>query len=343
METRVVPNEPTTEMCKKGAQVLAGNAAGIGVDWGTAKQIYKAMLAATPSQPAQTSIDEMVDRFLSWRLPNRFSPDNYISFDRERAERMRDDTNGLSWPMGTNLLTADEAKQMLKHVIGPTLSSALKQKFEQPAQTGEETNAEGYPGIVHDFETVREALVSLVAVARRYLPDYDEHPEVQKADDALAQCEQQPMLIGGSVLHSQPNAAGQDTMPDTETNVDAQASNRSNVIVGNERPSRGRSLTTPAPAAPDGDTPMTDAAAHGFVQMNPQKTDIDMWGIECVDADFARQLERRLREMTPSEEIVAIARDFVNHTCGEGNARSICAIVSRELLRIAALAKGESK
>ena len=29
------------------------------------------------------------------------------------------------------------------------------------------------------------ALVSLVAVARRYLPDYDEHPEVQKADDAI--------------------------------------------------------------------------------------------------------------------------------------------------------------
>lgn len=31
-----------------------------------------------------------------------------------------------------------------------------------------------------------EALVSLAAVARRYLPDYDEHPEVQKADAAIA-------------------------------------------------------------------------------------------------------------------------------------------------------------
>lgn len=30
------------------------------------------------------------------------------------------------------------------------------------------------------------ALVSLAAVARRYLPDYDEHPEVQKADDAIS-------------------------------------------------------------------------------------------------------------------------------------------------------------
>ncbi|QMR54219.1 hypothetical protein [Klebsiella michiganensis] len=33
------------------------------------------------------------------------------------------------------------------------------------------------------------ALVSLSAVARRYLPDYDEHPEVQKADAAIARIE----------------------------------------------------------------------------------------------------------------------------------------------------------
>ena len=32
---------------------------------------------------------------------------------------------------------------------------------------------------------LRDALISLVAVARRYLPDYDEHPEVQKADEVL--------------------------------------------------------------------------------------------------------------------------------------------------------------
>lgn len=30
------------------------------------------------------------------------------------------------------------------------------------------------------------ALVSLAAVARRYLPDYDEHPEVQKADNTIS-------------------------------------------------------------------------------------------------------------------------------------------------------------
>jgi hypothetical protein len=31
------------------------------------------------------------------------------------------------------------------------------------------------------------ALQSLTAVARRYLPDYDEHPEIQRADEALGE------------------------------------------------------------------------------------------------------------------------------------------------------------
>lgn len=32
---------------------------------------------------------------------------------------------------------------------------------------------------------LRDALHSLAFVARRYLPDYDEHPEIQRADDLL--------------------------------------------------------------------------------------------------------------------------------------------------------------
>lgn len=35
------------------------------------------------------------------------------------------------------------------------------------------------------LDRVISALTSLAAVARRYLPDYDEHPEIQKADDVL--------------------------------------------------------------------------------------------------------------------------------------------------------------
>lgn len=50
--------------------------------------------------------DEMVDRFLAWKLPKSVLPDACV-MDREYPHRI-----------GTNLLTADEARQMLEHVLG---------------------------------------------------------------------------------------------------------------------------------------------------------------------------------------------------------------------------------
>lgn len=44
----------------------------------------------------------------------------------------------------------------------------------------------GFAALETQRDELLAALVSLAAVARRYLPDYDEHPEVQKADDAIA-------------------------------------------------------------------------------------------------------------------------------------------------------------
>jgi hypothetical protein len=57
-------------------------------------------------------VDAMVNRFLGWRLPDDFAPDFGISFDR--------DVPGCwpgSWPTGTNLLNADQAKAMLEYVL----------------------------------------------------------------------------------------------------------------------------------------------------------------------------------------------------------------------------------
>jgi hypothetical protein len=59
-------------------------------------------------------MDAMVNRFLMWRLPPTFGPDCFIAFDRERAKANQ------SWPVGTNLLTADEARGMLEHVLDAT-------------------------------------------------------------------------------------------------------------------------------------------------------------------------------------------------------------------------------
>jgi hypothetical protein len=54
--------------------------------------------------------DEMVGRFLGWKLPDDFSPDCYIRFDPP--------VDTSSWPSGTNLFDFGQAKSMLKHVLG---------------------------------------------------------------------------------------------------------------------------------------------------------------------------------------------------------------------------------
>lgn len=59
-------------------------------------------------------IDKMVDRFLGWKLPKEFAPDGGISFE-EKAW----------WPIGTNLLTADQAKQMFEHAVGGDLERLI--------------------------------------------------------------------------------------------------------------------------------------------------------------------------------------------------------------------------
>jgi hypothetical protein len=54
----------------------------------------------------RTRIDSLVDKFLSWPLPESVCSDLCVT---------EYDTKGR---IGTNLLTADEARQMLEHVLG---------------------------------------------------------------------------------------------------------------------------------------------------------------------------------------------------------------------------------
>ena len=54
--------------------------------------------------------DEMVNRFLSWNLPQDFNPDGGIAFECGTGP----------WPSGTNLLNAHQAREMLEHVLAET-------------------------------------------------------------------------------------------------------------------------------------------------------------------------------------------------------------------------------
>lgn len=78
-------------------------------------ELMDAALAAT--QEGQKLVtDEMVNRFLNWKLPENFSPDCGISFKKMHSE------NG-PWgpqkhePTGTNLFDANQARAMLEYVF----------------------------------------------------------------------------------------------------------------------------------------------------------------------------------------------------------------------------------
>lgn len=60
-------------------------------------------------------IDKMVDRFLCWKLPKDFAPDCGISFDGRQDDELN---QNKTWPVGTNLFTAEQAKHMFLHCLG---------------------------------------------------------------------------------------------------------------------------------------------------------------------------------------------------------------------------------
>ena len=70
-------------------------------------------------------VDEIVKRavvrFLSWRLPDDFAPDCGIEFDGRGV-----DARGYakSWPVGTNLLTAEQARAMFDHCLRAAIERA---------------------------------------------------------------------------------------------------------------------------------------------------------------------------------------------------------------------------
>ncbi len=85
-------------------------------DWKwLSEEAEKLMSHLTTTQSAisvgSINMDEAVNRFLAWQLPKDFSPDCGIIY----APR---NTDSPTYPIGTNLFTAIQAKEMLRHVLG---------------------------------------------------------------------------------------------------------------------------------------------------------------------------------------------------------------------------------
>jgi hypothetical protein len=60
-------------------------------------------------------INQMVQRFLSWKLPASFNPDNGIIFDP--IINLGTEHQTRREPVGTNLFTAVEAEAMVRHMV----------------------------------------------------------------------------------------------------------------------------------------------------------------------------------------------------------------------------------
>jgi hypothetical protein len=71
--------------------------------------------APVPSVKPPVATSEMVNRFLGWPLPKDFLPDCGISFDGRKDDEWN---KNKTWPIGTNLFTAEQAKAMLQHALG---------------------------------------------------------------------------------------------------------------------------------------------------------------------------------------------------------------------------------
>lgn len=83
--------------------------------------------AQRQGEPVTAVTDEMVSRFLCWSLPKDFCPDGGVNFDGRGRYSTGYET---SWPIGTNLFTARQAKELLEHVISRAPATA-----EQPAES----------------------------------------------------------------------------------------------------------------------------------------------------------------------------------------------------------------
>lgn len=105
-------------------------------------------------------IKQMVQRFLMWKLPTSFSPDNGISFKPPYSE---EPLRSRHWPVGTNLLSAHEAETMLRYL----LEGIEDIPDENPHQDGKDSICKGSWVLGNNCKTCPSCLTEL--------PEYIQH------------------------------------------------------------------------------------------------------------------------------------------------------------------------
>jgi hypothetical protein len=81
--------------------------------------------APKQAQEPVSDVAHMVNRFLGWKLPREFAPDGGITFHRKNPKGF---DLPHCWPVGTNLLTTDQARAMFEYCLQGAAPQAQEQK-----------------------------------------------------------------------------------------------------------------------------------------------------------------------------------------------------------------------
>jgi hypothetical protein len=84
-----------------------------------------------------TQIKHMVDRFLSWKLPATFNPDGGIAFEPIGSKGTQHEFKRE--PVGTNLLDATQAAEMVRHMVDglPAMPPHQERVLQERAELAE--------------------------------------------------------------------------------------------------------------------------------------------------------------------------------------------------------------
>jgi len=142
------------------------------------------------TESCKSPIDEMVNKFLGWKLPENFTPDAGIAFKPFDHQRY----NSPHWPIGTNLLTADQAKAMLKYVAFDTITelqshiNVLREDLLTISVTMPQVVLPPRPNMEVNLEYFNEAKQNYQIMAQKALQSTPAQSLARHDDETIERC-----------------------------------------------------------------------------------------------------------------------------------------------------------
>lgn len=121
---------PTTKREREAEALLRAEYEAAGRVYLGDSRAIRAIMKALTREQREGVTDEMVARFLGWKLPADFAPDCGITFEPVGNKGTRFEYRFE--PVGTNLLTAVQAREMLEYVLA-TGAPTAQQPLDGPA------------------------------------------------------------------------------------------------------------------------------------------------------------------------------------------------------------------